>query len=670
MTEIFIENKRADISEDLSSLITYALDDVKDFASRNTAFSKTIILPGTANNNKLFGNIFNVTISNPYDETEDNIQTNFNASVLADCIIFQNHIQVFKGTLRILEVVILDGVAEYEVAVSGELGGFISAMGARKLEDLDFSLYDHVYNSANAIASWNASGGTSYFYPLIDYGGVSVAKVDYDIRALRPALFVREYLDKIFTNAGYRFECDLFDTERFRRLVIPHNKKNLIALQTLLLNTSSGVQSQSASYDIVFTGTMVGSGFTKDVTNTQFTYVGAAATTATIAFSFSQDFQFLLHPAVTFEILLNGTPIYTDTKTGLVNLFSGSISASINPSDVIIFRLNFTGGATVRVNGSFQIDSAIATPLPITPGNTIVMNDTLPQNVLQKDFLQSIIRLFNLYVYEDKNETKKLFISPYVDFFDLNVSGVVDWTYKVDRSKAIHLKPMSELTSRYYDFKFKEDGDYYNDLYKRRYGEPYGANFYDSAFQMTNERTLVEVIFSPSVLVGYVGADKIVTAMYKQSAGVEEKMDTNIRILQTKKITGVTSWSIKDANTVLQSGITDYGYGGHYDDPDVPANDLHFGVPKELFFTILSGAINVTQFNVYWSPYMAEITDKDSKLYVATAKLTAQDIFDLQFSRLIYCDGTYWRLNKIEDYNATMPDTCKIELLKVINLLY
>jgi len=67
---------------------------------------------------------------------------------------------------------------------------------------------------------------------------------------------------------------------------------------------------------------------------------------------------------------------------------------------------------------------------------------------------------------------------------------------------------------------------------------------------------------------------------------------------------------------------------------------------------------------------MAEITDKDSKLMLCHAKLDNSDIASLDFSKLIYVDGSYWRLNKIEDWNAEEPDVCKIELIKVINLLY
>ena len=65
-SEIYLENNRLDLSQDLSSEFTYAIDDIQDFAARNTNFSKTIILPGNAVNNKLFGHIFEFGSANFY----------------------------------------------------------------------------------------------------------------------------------------------------------------------------------------------------------------------------------------------------------------------------------------------------------------------------------------------------------------------------------------------------------------------------------------------------------------------------------------------------------------------------------------------------------------------------------------------------------------------------
>lgn len=685
MIEIFIEGKRLDVTADVSHLLTFALDDIKDFSSRNTTFSKTITLPGTANNNYLFGSIYDVKISNPYSSTADNVATNFNAAVSADCLIFQSRLQVFKGTLRVLEVIIDNGMIEYEVSVVGELGGLVSAIGSDKLEDLDFSAYDHIWNVGNVTGSWENVSGGSFYYPLIDYGTVSVDKVNYDIRAFRPALFVKEYIDKIMTGAGYSYTCDLFNTARFKSLVIPNNQKALqskanevfeVGCDTgyYLINNSGGNDTpQMAVFDYQ---PLLGS-FTASNLNTRFTYTGTDSFVGNINLSMLFDFSHTDDQGdAIFYLYKNGAQVieiarFQDSESLTVNLADYNIQLNQNDYLEIKCEITQTTLQTYYVyvySATWGITSAADVWTNINYGNLITINDTIPRNISQKDFLGSIIRLFNLYLYEDQFASKKILIKPYIDFY--NTTGVTDWTYKVDRSRPMRVKPMSELNSRFYNFTYKEDSDYYNELYKKTYNEVYGSMLYDSAFEFVEEKKDIQLIFSPTPLVGYAGTDKIVSAMLKKNNGVEEQMQTNIRIMQAKKVTGVTPWNIMDGLSPLVSGLTTYGYAGHYDDPDAPANDINFGVPNELYFTLTSGAINVTQFNVYWSPYMAEITDKDSKLLTCYVKLTAADIFNLNFSTFIYIDGSYWRLNKIEDWNAAEPDVCKCEFLKVINLFY
>jgi hypothetical protein len=198
MIELFVEKYSVDVDKSFSVMLSMAIDDIKDFSAKNTTFSKTIILPGTNKNNALFGNLFDVSAGNNYTSSSANTGVNFNASVSANAIMFADNIQVFKGTFRILEVVIDNGNVEYEAVVFGELGGFVSKLGASKLEELDFSAYNHTYSLANITGSWtNAAGGSSYYYPLIDYGNYSAAKKDYKVGTFRPALFAKEYIDII-----------------------------------------------------------------------------------------------------------------------------------------------------------------------------------------------------------------------------------------------------------------------------------------------------------------------------------------------------------------------------------------------------------------------------------------------------------------------------------------
>ncbi len=166
-TEIYIEDERLDLSKDISTEFTYAIDDIKDFASRNTSFSKTIVIPGNDTNNKLFGHIFKFGSANAYNQGQPNVGYNYNAAKSASCYIYIDKIQIFKGVLRLLEVIIDGDKIEYECAVFGELGGFISALGNSKLEDIDFGIANQNWNELTIADSWNNVSGGGVYYPLI-----------------------------------------------------------------------------------------------------------------------------------------------------------------------------------------------------------------------------------------------------------------------------------------------------------------------------------------------------------------------------------------------------------------------------------------------------------------------------------------------------------------------
>jgi hypothetical protein len=276
--------------------------------------------------------------------------------------------------------------------------------------------------------------------------------------------------------------------------------------------------------------------------------------------------------------------------------------------------------------------------------------------------------MFNLYVFEDYEFEKKLKVVPFIDYYE--DATAIDWSLKVDRSKPMKIKPMSELNSRYYQYKYKSDNDFYNDNYRKKYNEDYGTYIYDSEYEFAKETTTVDIIFASSIQYGKAGTDKYYAAIYKLSDNntKEDRMDSVIRILQAQKISSVTSWSILVSGSVIAS-FSEYGYAGHLNHPTNPTSDINFGIPKELYYNA-TVYTQVNLFNAYWSSYLAEITDKDSRLLTCTMKLAYKDIYQLDFSKLIWIDGVLYRINKIIDYNATNEDTCVVELLKIINRIY
>ena len=796
MIRLYIENQEMDVTEGFSHQITYAVDDLNNLDSKSTAFSKTIVLPGTAKNNYLLGNIFEFSNSN-YTGDGANVAYNFNASKSAKCRLEINGLQIIKGVLRLMEIVRDGDSIEYEVAIFGELGGFINSLSNKKLEDLDFGAYNHTYNistidnywsdtsdyifitgtdttlingSPNATvefyqnltdylevgeaieiirtsnnvsygersitsvtwdgtkttvevsANWSPTPTTSFatkvivknkkgfgvYYPLIDYGNYSTNKIDYKFKTFRPALHVFEYMDKIIKGSGYTWESKFFKSDFFKRLIIPHNESKLIALTSFLFRGNSiyaeytDTTLSGGLYQInekLPINEIFGDLFTT-TDNLTHTYTGSSTT-----ISISAQFNTRLYYNRSFSNIDYGDYTYTleiyknGSATGIKFQNSGFLSGAfldyaeasivanlsgnlaITTNDTIEIKINTTlnpvGTGTFKftnyVEDSFvDYDSLYPVAAEIQYNGLVELSRCIPKNVLQKDFFASILKLFYLMVTEDKYKEKHLKIEPWTWFYNLNSTSYLDWSEKLDRSQPIKIKPMSEANARYYDIKFKQDSDYFNDFYRKRYVEGYGDVRFDNQLEFAKDAETTEVIFSSTPLVGYTGKDKIVPSIFKWDGKVagtnEENVNSIIRIMQKKGIDEVNEWNVLNETTGVLATYSKYPYAGHFDDPDAPISDINFGATKELFFSLSAGALGNNLFNTFYSSYLAEITDKDSRLVTAKFKLNDTDIFNLDFGRFIYLDGVLYRLSKIVDY--TPGEICTVELLRVIYTTY
>jgi hypothetical protein len=704
MTRIFIEDNELDINANFSQMINYSIDDLNNLDSKTTSFTKTIVLPGTSKNNRLLGNIFEFANSNYTVDSAPNFGYNFNASKSAKARIEVNGLQVLKGTLRLLEIIIDGEFIEYEVALFGELGGFFSKLGANKLTDLDFSAYNHTYNYTNIVNSWdNANGGQGYYYPLIDYGNTSPAtdtnffKKSFFFTAFRPAFFVKEYINKIITNAGYIWESNFFNTNFFKRLIIPNNQVRLKYNREQIFESSVTPNALTlTTYQYLNHSNIVNDLFTNSANQT-FTYTPAQAFSGVFNVNLSGTYKVrnqvaslpLCYAYATLEIYKNNVLAFRDTNKRFGG-FATTIGLSVEPSYrftlrfpripvtfntgdswYMLLRIYDTNGADLDVTlNNSNVNILTDNPILVSAqyDDFLLVNGSLPQNVLQKDFFASILKMFNLMVTEDKFTDKKLVIEPYVDFYDTDRTTYQDWSNKVDRSQVIKIKPMSEINARYYDIKFKQDADYFNEQYRKKYVEGYGDYRFDNQLEFAKDTSTTEVIFSATPLIGYSDNDKIFPAIYKLNNYTEEMIEHNIRIMQAKKITGRTAYNIYLNDYTVLTSPTAYGYAGHLDDPYNAGADLNFGVPKEINFTLASGLLSNNLYNTYYSPYFAEITDKDSRLITCKMKLTERDINTLDFTRFIWVDGVLYRLYKIVDYSES--ELCEVQLLRVIYTTY
>lgn len=708
-TQIFVEGFELDLTDDIACEISYVIDDVKDFGSKNTSYSKTIVIQGSQKNNKIFNHISElgrfIAIENVNTQAP-NVNENYTAANGSNCIILVDNIQIFKGKLRVMEVVKYAHHVEYECAVFGELGGFYyelskgissskdnTSVGSKLLEHINFTDLDHFWNWTNINASWNnrnTTPGVGYFYPLINYGKVDgTALHDFHDQALRPAIYVKEYINRIFDLSGYTFDCSFFNTDFFKRLVIPNNSDVLKAYVNILLNntaTSGIVNNPSVGTSVAFAFSSNLRNFTTYGTN-EFQYTGASTVSSGI-FNIKLDFvlqlddtsaEFWLYKnGVQYRFLGNRTSNAGFITTEYIT-WNFNFTDTISTNDVYSIRVIKTAGLYMRVtvnNFTWSIQTQVK-QLATAIFNTdkLNMSAVVPQNVKITDFFTSLLKMFNLYVIEDKFIAKKLIITPYIDFY-LNEN--IDWSNKIDRNSEARLKPMGELNARVFNFKYKEDDSYWNKVYKDKFNEGYMDFTYDTEYEYAKDKEDLEVIFSSTVNYAPNGEEKVIPyiATYDPINGTPDIKASNIRILQTKMINVSSSWKLTDsAGGTIQNTITRYPYSGMWEHPTIPDNGTYFqslgwASPREIYYNITGTTVNYGLFNSFWSQYFAEITDPNSTILTASFWLTSMDIRTLDFAKNILIDGTMWRINKVEGYDPLSNKPTKVELLKVIDTIY
>jgi hypothetical protein len=141
MIELIIKGSAIDLGEGIDIALNKTIADIRNPETRSSDFSKTITIPGTANNNKAFNHIFDVA----NDITgSGQFNPDFNPNKKADCTLLVDGMPQITGFIRMTEIVINDGRIEYNCTIHGEAANLFTDLENAKLNELDFSEYNHV----------------------------------------------------------------------------------------------------------------------------------------------------------------------------------------------------------------------------------------------------------------------------------------------------------------------------------------------------------------------------------------------------------------------------------------------------------------------------------------------------------------------------------------------
>jgi len=185
--------------------------DVNNPQKRLSDYSKTITIPEGKLVNQIFEHAFDVNVD--YLTFNPNLKTSYQ--------ILQDGVLVIDGYCQLLAIKNIDGLVTYEIAATGKVGNLFEKIKDKYLQDLDLSALDHAWTQANVVDSWTATIGEGYVYPMIDLGGRSRYD-NWKVQDFKPAIYLKQYLDAILSEAGYTYDSTFLNTTLFKSLIVPY----------------------------------------------------------------------------------------------------------------------------------------------------------------------------------------------------------------------------------------------------------------------------------------------------------------------------------------------------------------------------------------------------------------------------------------------------------------
>jgi hypothetical protein len=718
-----------DLFDDVAIPVNKSIIDIKEPEKRKSDYTLPIKVPATANNRAIFSNIQNLNRTTA-NTSATNYTPDFNVNLKSEALVIRSGIILMRGYLQLTEIPINDQEIQYELVIIGKLANLFQDLGEKKLSEIDLSEYNHIWGYSAIANSWsnyvfkngnpytNFSGGNptgeGYVYPLIDNGLSTIvnnvaAELEYELeKSMYPAIYIKQIIDKIFSEAGYRYESNFFDSVIFKKLIMPFTGSKFVASQVLINDKTFIVKnSGNVTYTTPSTGDTISElkrylfdtiiqdtdtpsvDLTNDKIDVNFSTAGfdvlifegqikvynnsgatfGSGVRAFLTFDINNNTagSFPLVASSRFEVDLSGV-INGGSVTKSIKIFSPEIDTNSGDELYIefywIFFNNDASDISVEILANSTFKSA---PSPkYTEGNTIDISSTLPKEIKQKDFLTWILRAFNLYAIPDTIDANKLIIEPRDDFY---TSDVVDITNNLDTSSELLVTPMGVLDFRDLVLKYKEDKDEYNTKYQELFGEVYSTKKFTVQNDFLTQTNTVQIGFSPSPLANTNGYhDRIFTKIRKLDPNSQnsELPSYNIRMLIYGGLVATSQgWRLKTRLDGTVRFDVDFPYAGMLDNTLTPTFDLGFAQPKAINYGI--GNMTYTNGNLfkrYWEKTILEITDKDSKIIKGKFRLNEVEFSELSFRKIYLLDKQYYRLYSVK-HNLNSNNLVDLELLKL-----
>jgi len=342
-------------------------------------------------------------------------------------------------------------------------------------------------------------------------------------------------------------------------------------------------------------------------------------------------------------------------------------------------------------------------------GQTYDLDEVINKDYKQIDFVKGIAHAFNLKMTTDET-TRTVNIEPFNTFYK-DYADAIDWTYKLDRSRQIEDKWIQSDLKRDVVFQYKPDskdkkveqrGEVWWNGIKDEY--PYqetlpktfekGESKYENPFFAGTYNTKdQETIMFPSIpeRATYSAVLWEGTPSSNSTARPPKGYEFLPRLLYWNKYAPLSTTIATNKMAYIQTwqGVVEpisaglIGSGAGYLASAIPqATSIN---RDDSSSPILSyGNVSVTDYDDATGVYSSSVAGKGlfetyyknmfemfkakPRLRTVYIDLKTTDIINLDFRKLVYIDGVYWRINKVVDYQPNKNQTTKVELVEWLQL--
>lgn len=348
-------------------------------------------------------------------------------------------------------------------------------------------------------------------------------------------------------------------------------------------------------------------------------------------------------------------------------------------------------------------------------GGTYNLQDVFPDNQKQLDFIKGVAHCFNLQFNTVESE-KTVYIEPYIDFY-LPPKDAIDWTWKLARNQSDKQTFIDNVFSRQIVFKYKLDPKdwrvnfmsetYFDSLgdnypYQRDLGQRYPAGekifenpFFAGSYDATNNgithdneapnfyaTAMWKASYSNSSTKGYEFMPRIL--LYNKMV-MPAVHDPQWQGFWVESLPAAPASRQFCAKAVQVSDVTVYTYGnfdtngnftnafynsatfynrhdytnqfalcyGNYWAKDYDASDNTYNVA--------GNQVGAGLYSRYYQTMIDGLIEKP-KVRICYIDLKISDITQLDFRKMVYIDGIYYRLIKVMDYAPHLNTPTKVEL--------